>query len=145
PVGTCQPTGAPRLMAQAVERRGRDLNPRGASTAPNRLAGDHLRPLGHLSEGRESTVRRCRETAEREGFEPPGPCRPPAFKAGAIVRSATAPASTLPADLLAKGVDPVVGRLPLGFGVAAQGGAVLARGRVRAEELQVLQLRVEVA
>ena len=30
-------------------RRGRDLNPRGGSTPPTRLAGERLRPLGHLS------------------------------------------------------------------------------------------------
>ena len=29
--------------------------------------------------------------AEREGFEPSGPCGPPVFKTGAFVRSATAP------------------------------------------------------
>src|SRR5947209_7745376 len=43
------PGARPGFSRLGVERRGRDLNPRGASTAPNRLAGDHLRPLGHLS------------------------------------------------------------------------------------------------
>src|SRR6184192_3802303 len=39
-----------RLTSESIERRERDLNPRGALSAPNRLAGDHLRPLGHPSE-----------------------------------------------------------------------------------------------
>ena len=33
--------------------------------------------------------------AEREGFEPSGPCGPPVFKTGAFVRSATAPGRSL--------------------------------------------------
>lgn len=33
--------------------------------------------------------------AEREGFEPPGPFEPAAFKAAAFVRSATVPESRL--------------------------------------------------
>ncbi len=31
-------------------RRGRDLNPRGGFKPPTRLAGERLRPLGHLSQ-----------------------------------------------------------------------------------------------
>src|SRR5205085_3823008 len=59
--------------------------------------------------------------------------------------SATAPGSRLPAHLLAKGADPVVGGLPLGLGVASAGGAVLTGGRVGTEELHAGQLGVEIA
>ena len=40
---------APCGAVSLLWRRGRDLNPRGGSTPPTRLAGERLRPLGHLS------------------------------------------------------------------------------------------------
>ena len=45
------PPAAPGRLARSPEnwRRERDLNPRGGFTPPNRLAGGHLRPLGHPS------------------------------------------------------------------------------------------------
>src|SRR6187549_1235393 len=50
----CQPFGW---------RRERDLNPRGGSTPPTRLAGEHFRPLSHPSEWDRSIRNAC-----------PGPC-----------------------------------------------------------------------
>ena len=46
---TAEPGRTARTGRFAGERRGRDLNPRGGSTPPTRLAGERLRPLGHLS------------------------------------------------------------------------------------------------
>ena len=43
-------------VARGDWRRGRDLNPRGGLTPPTRLAGERLRPLGHLSKIRIVTL-----------------------------------------------------------------------------------------
>ena len=40
-----------RIGHSRIWRRGRDLNPRGGFKPPTRLAGERLRPLGHLSMG----------------------------------------------------------------------------------------------
>src|SRR6185503_11284800 len=59
-------TGADACQARAGNwRRERDLNPRGGSTPPTRLAGKHLRPLGHPSETVHSTASRGDLTAVR--------------------------------------------------------------------------------
>ena len=41
--------GAAALSSRSEWRRERDLNPRGGSTPPTRLAGEHFRPLSHPS------------------------------------------------------------------------------------------------
>ena len=47
------PGGEPSEPTSQRWRRGRDLNPRGSSKPPTRLAGERLRPLGHLSKCRQ--------------------------------------------------------------------------------------------
>ena len=57
----------------------------------NALAGRPIRPLWHLSWERLSV------SGGTEGIRTPGAFGPPAFKAGAFVRSATVPLTTLSA------------------------------------------------
>ena len=85
-------------------RRGRDLNPRRGYKPLTRLAGERLRPLGHLSV-RNSLVfvaikvpgeaflglALAWEVAEGVGFEPTRPNGPTVFKTVALDRSATPP------------------------------------------------------
>jgi hypothetical protein len=57
----------------SIWRRGRDLNPRGSFKPPTRLAGERLRPLGHLSGYREvirsqgGTISRTARRSHRAG------------------------------------------------------------------------------
>ena len=59
-----------RPNTDGVSRRGRDLNPRGSYKPPTRLAGERLRPLGHLSFGPASDEKTLPTLAEGVGFEP---------------------------------------------------------------------------
>ena len=72
-LATTQPPGCYQVRRQRLslnERRGRDLNPRGSYKPPTRLAGERLRPLGHLSYCPASVSRLLPALAEGVGFEP---------------------------------------------------------------------------
>src|SRR5947209_16240655 len=71
-----------------AEREG--FEPSRGFTTPNRLAGDHLRPLGHLSNAASLAHAILRWTRSGRDSNPRA-SRPAAFKAAALVRSATAP------------------------------------------------------
>src|SRR5207245_1280177 len=80
------------------------------------------------------------------GIRTPGPLQASCFQGRCVSPLRHRSGTRLPRlDLTAERVDPLVGRLPLGLGVAAAGGSVLAGGRVGAEELHPGQLGVEVA
>ena len=66
--------GTSLVMGGSSWRRGRDLNPRRSYKPLTRLAGERLRPLGHLSKYPAVTV-----PAEGVGFEPTRPKRAQRF------------------------------------------------------------------
>src|SRR5262252_6627949 len=76
-----------------TRRRERDSNPRWRFWHHTRLASEHLRPLGHLSQAPAASLVRYSivKPAEEEGFEPPAPFDAAVFKTAAFDRSATPP------------------------------------------------------
>src|ERR1700732_2778279 len=88
-------------------------------------------------------LHRCQ--AEGVGFEPTGTCIPRLFKSLAFGRSAIPPPIRLPAHPVPEAADPRIRRPPPLLGAASDGRAVLARGRIRAEELQLGERRVQIA
>jgi hypothetical protein len=82
-----------RRVINRRQRRGRDSNPRSTLWALNRLAGDHLQPLGHLST-RLNMGRRDRPNRSaygERGIRTPGTC---------VQRFSRPPPSTARASLL---------------------------------------------
>ena len=94
---------APEPAHRARRRRGRDLNPRGGFQPPTRLAGERLRPLGHLSR-RSFTLAEGRREWDSNPRDPlPGP---PVFKTSAFVRSAIPPRTGLHGSKTANRASP---------------------------------------
>ena len=79
----CWSTGRAGCCRRVEARPGSYLNKWESPTKPGAEGLDHA-----LGDG-------SRSVAEREGFEPPGPFEPAAFKAAAFVRSATVPETRL--------------------------------------------------
>src|SRR4051794_11890478 len=101
------------------------------------------RPTGHAA---APPPPRSRQPKRREWDSNPRGSRPRLFKSLAFGRSAIPPANEkLPAHETSQRRDPLVGSPPRRLRVTADGLTVLARCRIRAEELQRLELGVQVA